>query len=262
MGSPGGHRRTGETRIVAPREEVRQILRAMAADVLEKLDAAGKIEHPGESGRAREGVIRDLLGSIVPSQFGIDTGFAIDARGRLSEQLDIVLYRTGYHPIFEVGGVKYFPIESIAAVIQNRTSLTSRAGLRSALKNLESVKALDRTGDGTNYALMGAYQGRDVDPEDFNFQVWTAILTESSLSRNTLAAELMEWLNARPRRLWPNMYVDVRRFSSFYRTPDGGAHARPNEAVSLNLTRLADDLSSPSEPPLSTSCLFSSTSFE
>jgi uncharacterized protein DUF6602 len=213
-------------------------MEGMAAEAVERLSTAAAVEHPGETGHARERVIGHFLRRLVPGSFDIGTGFAIDAAGDISEQLDIVIYRRTYHPTFEVGGVQYFPVESIAAVIQNKASVASRAALRSALGNLESVKRLDRTGGGRNYAVVGQGRGSNVDPDDYNFQVWTAILTEASLAPDTLAEEMRLWIQGRPRRLWPNVYVDVRRFASFYEPEDHGATARPATAVTFNLTAL------------------------
>ena len=50
---------------------------------------------------------------MLPAELGIDTGFVIDAAGGVSKQIDIVIYRTSYHPVFEIGGVKYFLVESV-----------------------------------------------------------------------------------------------------------------------------------------------------
>jgi hypothetical protein len=70
----------------------------MAEDVAKQLELTRRIDHPGESGRAREQILTAFIRRLVPSTFGVSTGFVIDAVGGLSRQLDVVVYRTDYAP--------------------------------------------------------------------------------------------------------------------------------------------------------------------
>jgi hypothetical protein len=117
------------------------------------LKAAGKrmrddlaermVEHPGELGGGREEIFRRFLRAYIPSRFEVSTGFAFDSRGNVSQQLDIVIANALVCPRFEtVGGNRFYPCESVVAVGQVKSSLTSDADLRSALANLESVRIL------------------------------------------------------------------------------------------------------------------------
>ncbi len=91
------------------------------------------------------------LSSRVDRSQGVrPTGFVIDGSGSVSGQVDLVLYRNDYYPIFEIGGVKHFPVESVVAVFEIKASTDSKNKLQGALDQIESVKALDRTGGGTN----------------------------------------------------------------------------------------------------------------
>lgn len=128
------------------------VMRSLASEVLHQLELVNAIAHPGENGRARETIIRSFLQKFVPRGFGIDTGFVVDAHGTMSKQVDIVIYRDDYHPVFEIGGVRHFMVESVAAVIENKARVESRKVLGSALDNLRSVKGLDRTGGGRNHS--------------------------------------------------------------------------------------------------------------
>ncbi len=187
------------------------------ADVHKQLRSTDAITHPGEKGRAREEVIRLFLRSFVPKQFGVDTGFVVDAHGNVSLQLDIIIHRTDYHPVFEIGGLKYFMIESVAAVFQNRSDVASVASLHSALENLRSVKRLDRTGGGHNYIVMDFHgRGPDIDASSSAHSVFTGVIAQRSLAQDTFAAEYGAELRAQPKQLWPNLYVDVERFCTVY----------------------------------------------
>ena len=79
------------------------ILQALADETRRRLELAGQIEHPGESGRAREQILTAFIEQLVPSCFGVSTGFVVDALGGKSRQLDVVVYQTDYAPAFEIG---------------------------------------------------------------------------------------------------------------------------------------------------------------
>jgi hypothetical protein len=99
----------------------------------------------------------------------------VDGVGGKSRQVDIVVYRTGYAPVFQIGGVNHFLVESVAAVLEVKAGITSTAQLGSALENIRSVKALDRTNRHRNYRLIEDQQIPDrlegkVDPEEFSIR--------------------------------------------------------------------------------------------
>src|ERR1700692_1094214 len=107
------------------------------------------VEHPGEIGAGREEIFRRCLRAYIPSRFEVSTGFAFDSKGNVSKQLDIVIANALVCPRFEtVGGNRFYPCESVVAVGQVKSSLTSDTALQGALENLESVKALDRSANG------------------------------------------------------------------------------------------------------------------
>lgn len=194
-----------------PSPLVNEILFSLNREVLNQLDLARSIQHPGESGRAREKILTEYLCRLIPQEYGIDTGFVFDARGQISRQIDLVIYRKGYYPIFQIGGIKHFMVESVAAIIENKASITARDRLLDALENIRSVKALDRTNDGTNYIITGGQRGKPVNPDEFQHQVFGAIATEKSLSQDSLKDVLLYFLqDNKDRRHWLNLYVDVR----------------------------------------------------
>lgn len=197
-----------------PAPLVSQILQSLNREVINQLDLAAGIKHPGESGRAREQIISSYLRKLVPREYGIDTGFVVDAHGSISRQIDVVIYRTGYHPVFEIGGIKHFMVECVVAVLENKASIGSRDKLQAAIENIASVKALDRANGGTNYLIVGGQHGPPLNPDEFQHQVFGAIVTEHSLTPDSLKDAVLEFLYAHPdRRHWPNMYADVRGVS-------------------------------------------------
>jgi Domain of unknown function (DUF6602) len=217
------------------------ILRALAQETLERLRLATEIEHPGESGRAREQILTAFMERLIPSSFGVSTGFVVDALGGKSRQVDVVVYRTDYAPVFEIGQVKHFLIESVVAVLEVKAAIDSEADLTQALDNIASVKGLDRTNRDRNYRLMEDQVVTDmrpdwsrqgiVDPDFFLHQVFGVIVTERSLTQDSFAARYLGWLGTHPRREWPNLYVDANGFLAGYLVPKG----QPDEAAQLGL---------------------------
>jgi hypothetical protein len=218
------------------------ILDSLNRQILNQLDLANAIKHPGENGRAREQILADFFKQLLPRSYSISTGFVIDAVGGISKQIDLVIYRSDYHPMFEIGSIKHFPVESVAAVIENKASITSGKKLLQALENIKSVKALDRTNQGKNY-LIGAGQGSPVNPDNFQHQVFGGIMTEQSLSPDVLRQKLFGFMQANPRRTWHNYYADVRNFSAIYLKSVNPSLMTviPNEARYLAFTQRAAD---------------------
>jgi len=216
------------------------LFKALTIEMLEELRLSKTIKHPGESGRAREIILRRFIEKLLPSSFGVDTGFVIDAHGNISRQIDLVVFRRDYAPVFEVAGVKHFLVESVALVIENKAAIGSRELLRQALKNVTSVKRLDRTNGGVNQVLSGSVAIRPASPEHFFDQVLTAIMTEESLSGDTWLEEIRAFTKGLPRRFWPNMYVDVNNtfITWLHQTEDGLVmNANVMKATHLGATR-------------------------
>jgi hypothetical protein len=211
------------------------IMRAMADEVTKQLDLAKRIDHPGESGRARERILTSFIHRLVPSTFSVDTGFVVDAVGGLSKQVDIVIYRNDYAPVFEIGAVKHFLVESVIAVLEVKAAITSTTRLDQALENIRSVKGLDRSNDGKNYMLTDRTIGGPVNRDEFKHQVFGAIVTERSLSRDVLSGQILSFLRSHPRREWPNAYVDVNGpVTAYKRSADQPIlWADPNECTHL-----------------------------
>jgi hypothetical protein len=191
----------------------------MARQAIESFDLATELDHPGESGRAREEAVRRFLAGIVPPDFGVDTGFVIDATGGVSRQVDIIVSRKERAPVLEIGGVKHFMVESVAAVIETKAAIESRARLTEALSNIESVKELDRSNEGKNSIVP---TGVPIDPAIFQNQVWGGIVAGRSMQFEATLDAMADWIEHRPRTLWPNAYVDIHEFLLAYNTGFSG----------------------------------------
>lgn len=220
----------------------KEILTALNKEVINQLDLVNSITHPAENGKARERIIANFFSKLLPRSYSISSGFVIDAVGGISKQIDLVIYRNDYHPIFQVGEVNYFPAECVALVIEVKSTIKDKKTLQVALENIKSVKTLDRTNRGKNYLVAGQSRGSTVDPTDFKHQIFGAILTEKTMKRETLIQALRVFLKDNPRSIWPNFYADVRNLSVAYlETGDTQKiHAVPGAATHLALTDASD----------------------
>jgi len=100
--------------------------------------------------------------------------------------------------------------------MENKASIKSTNNLQQALENIKSVKLLDRSNRGKNYTINGSVRGISVEQDNFQHQIFSAILTEESLSRDVLRNDFLNFLRANPKNLWPNMYVDVKNMTGLY----------------------------------------------
>src|SRR5205823_4640495 len=79
---------------------------------------AGLLEHSTMVGSAREFLVKRVLRSILPPLLHIGSGKIIDATGRSSNQVDIILYDSRF-PVFEIeSGVGLYPIEGVLGTIE------------------------------------------------------------------------------------------------------------------------------------------------
>jgi hypothetical protein len=228
---------------------IERLLENLNEETLRNLSASKSIKHRGESGRAREQVIANVFRKLLPRTFEVSTGFVIDATGATSRQIDIIIARNDYHPIFEVNGIKHFMIESVVAVLQSKARITSTQLLNEALENIKSVKILDRTNRGKNYTVSGTDRGPLVNLKNYRHRIFGAIVTEESLSIETLKQGLLAFFQTNPRDYRPNQYVDVRNFSLHYVNTDKDPRGHMVPAVAQHLA-ITDNTSPTFVPPI------------
>jgi len=172
--------------------------------------------HPGEVGTGRENVLKRILRKYIPKRYAVDHGFVVDASGNpQSKQMDIIIYEAEYTPVFEiVEGKGLFPCETVVAVGQVLTNISSRNKLQECLDNIKSVKELDRsskeviTGPGVSFPLKIPF-----DPnKNFRDQIFGFIFCSSSIKPDLIIAKLKEFNKQNERKLWTNLIVNYNEF--------------------------------------------------
>lgn len=96
-------------------------------------------------GDASEKVWIDLLAAHMPHRYQVTKGFLIDADGKESHAIDVIIYDRQYTPlIFNRDGNTYIPAESAYAVFEAKQELT-KEHIEYAGEKAASVRSLRRT---------------------------------------------------------------------------------------------------------------------
>lgn len=92
-----------------------------------RLTASKKyLRHP-VAGFSAEGYFKDLLREYLPKRYAVDTGFVINASGRRSQHLDIIIADTLHiPPLCSEPTYKVFAAESVCAAVEITTSPRGR----------------------------------------------------------------------------------------------------------------------------------------
>ena len=104
-----------------------ELLITAAKAAIEKAKTVSNVSHEYLKGRFREAFIEEILFPYLPSLYRISSGKIFDSRGNQSDECDILIIdSTRIPPILQTskkGGL--FPVESVLAVIEVKSRLTS-----------------------------------------------------------------------------------------------------------------------------------------
>ena len=125
--------------------DLRHLLLHHEQALLDGLDACKLFAHPTAKGDLGEGAWREVLERFLPRRYQVSKAFVLDAHGRTSEQIDVVIHDRHFCPLlFEKHGQCYIPAESVFAVFEVRTELDKR-NIEYAQAKGRSVRRLHRT---------------------------------------------------------------------------------------------------------------------
>ncbi|MGO1081250.1 DUF6602 domain-containing protein [Inquilinus sp. CA228] len=123
------------------------------------------IRHHAEKGRVVEAVVKTALRAILPGRFSIGTGFAITASGKISSQLDLIIYDAMFNaPIILEGGTGLFPIECIYGFVEVKSLLDAKA-IDTATKAIGLVRSFAGEKRYVEYGTRKDEQNKDVTDE-------------------------------------------------------------------------------------------------
>ncbi|KON83378.1 hypothetical protein AF331_17950 [Rossellomorea marisflavi] len=81
--------------------------------------------HNGENGRYREIILMNYLKKILPEGIGVGTGFVRNREGKITKQIDIIVYRNSYPKLFEEGDFVIIMPESVLGIIEVKSRTTT-----------------------------------------------------------------------------------------------------------------------------------------
>ena len=103
------------------------------------------VDHGVTLGDETEILWRDFIEELLPSRYQVCDGFVVDADGRRSDQIDVIVFDRHYSPpLFQAGNVQYVPAESVYAVFEVKQRI-DKWTLRQASAKASSVRCLRRT---------------------------------------------------------------------------------------------------------------------
>lgn len=119
-------------------------IRLFAGSFADELSALSErirrlVRHSGTVGTYREGLLKSLLRRHLPERYHVATGFVLGC----PRQVDVLIYdRIDYAPIFREDDLVVVPPQSVRAVIEVKTTLTS-SELESSLALISEVAQMD-----------------------------------------------------------------------------------------------------------------------
>lgn len=103
------------------------------------------VPHPTAKGDRTELHWLEILRDYLPRRYSVEKAFVVDSKGRLSDQIDIVVYDRQYSPLLlNNKGTIYVPAESVYGVFEVRQTLDAE-NVAYAADKAASVRALHRT---------------------------------------------------------------------------------------------------------------------
>lgn len=148
---------SGEKRV-----DLRALFRDLQAELEGRLGTARRnLSHPGAKGSVTESEWAALLGAYLPRRYAVNKGFVVDADGRISDEIDIIVHDRHFSPLlFHHAHTCYVPAESVYAVLEVKPDLCLEH-VRYAGTKAASVRALRRTSTEIPHA-GGRYDPRPV----------------------------------------------------------------------------------------------------
>lgn len=113
--------------------------------------------HPVAIGDDSELNWKGMLESILPARYRVSKGFAIDADGARSDQIDLLIYDRHFSPVLlDVGEFLFVPAESVFAALEVK-QIMDRGTIGYAATKVASVRSLRRTSAPVPY-VEGEYR--------------------------------------------------------------------------------------------------------
>jgi hypothetical protein len=151
-----------------------EIFKGLQTEMFAGMESARKsIGHAPSIGDEGEAEWIELFQHFLPKRYQADKAFIVDCNGRISEQMDVVIFDRQYSPFLaKWKKAHYIPAESVYAVFEVKQDLTA-AHIKYAGEKAASVRALHRTTMAIQHA-GGTFKPRE------HFQILAGLLCHAS----------------------------------------------------------------------------------
>lgn len=118
-----------------------------------------KVFHNSTDGSNREGIYANVIRHFISDKYEIAQNvFIIDSEGKISKEVDIVIYEKTYIPyIFKKENIKILPIEGVFAAIQSKSDIKNvkEEDLKNWVESVESLTSKSGVYSGSIFQLIG-----------------------------------------------------------------------------------------------------------
>ena len=127
-------------------EFLNRLFESSQADLEAKLTSIRKaVDHGVTLGTETEVAWVKFLNEMLPNRYQVCNGFVVDADGRRSGQIDLIVFDRQYSPpLLRMENVQYIPAEAVYAVFEVKQKIDTSL-LRYASEKVASVRRLRRT---------------------------------------------------------------------------------------------------------------------
>jgi hypothetical protein len=147
------------------------------------------LDHPVTKGDQCESAWIDFFRSFLPDKYAVDKGFVFDSKGKISDQIDIIIYDSLYTPLIfgTESGEKFVTAESVYAVFDSKPKI-DKGTLEYTNNKIQSVISLYRSARGVINA------GKACPPRDHT-KIIGGILAVDSIGVESIIEHSKEYEN-------------------------------------------------------------------
>ncbi len=141
--------------------DLHEIFLGLQKEMLHRMETVRKtVGHAPSMGDEGEEEWIEIFQHFLPKRYQADKAFVVDSNGKISDQMDVVIFDRQYSPFLaKLKKAHYIPAESVYAVLEVKQDLTAGhidyAGIKAA-----SVRTLHRTAMPIQHA-GGTFKPRD-----------------------------------------------------------------------------------------------------
>lgn len=179
-------------------QKINNFINAFISDSDSLFKRDNSLLHPGEYGKYREEIFKELLQIVINKDKSISDGFILTSDDDRSTQCDVIIYNTNTIPLIDRGIAKFYPIEEVNGVIEIKSKL-SHDELKRALRKLAKIKLLGRK-------RQGILEKKSIISGEADDIITFLVCEKFNFKKNPDFEKIYEGI---PRRYWHNGILSI-----------------------------------------------------